>query len=301
MASAAMGAANRPVPASLKTSLLVPKHGRPPADEERQSFLSHEQSDPDLDLDLRSLPSNSSSAEFRLRCDRACLKDMGENWMAKAKGWLLEVEMGVVWGVAGVSIILFVFAAIWFIDPALLTLVLQFRDATCTTENAAFLVGISNCSWTSCRLGCTREIFKCWQVQVSFEFKTGHPAYKPPWASLSDFERGSLYKSDLDPTSPSLALSPEVTNLARLYPNVRGCGYPPKLNCDGFYEKYSPKGKTFDCWVSTMDTSIAMTELDLARAKEEVVYSLIPLFLFIISVLIVRPRGIGGLLDDTRE
>ena len=30
-------------------------------------------------------------------------------------------------------------------------------------------------------------------------------------------------------------------------------------------------------------------------------YVLFATFLFIISVLIVRPRGIGGLLDDTRE
>ena len=47
----------------------------------------------------------------------------------KLKNLLLEIEMGVVWGVAGVAIIVFVFAAIWFIDPALLTLVLQFRQA----------------------------------------------------------------------------------------------------------------------------------------------------------------------------
>ena len=69
-------------------------------------------------------------------------------------------------GTAGLAIIMFVFAAIWFIDPALLTLVLRFRQARCTTKNQAFLVGISNCSWTSCRLGCTREIYKCWQIQV---------------------------------------------------------------------------------------------------------------------------------------
>ena len=30
-------------------------------------------------------------------------------------------------------------------------------------------------------------------------------------------------------------------------------------------------------------------------------YVMFATFLFIIAVLIVRPRGIGGLLDDTRE
>ena len=47
--------------------------------------------------------------------------------------WLLEVEMGVVWGVASLSIISFIFASIWYIDPALLTMVLQFQVADCTT------------------------------------------------------------------------------------------------------------------------------------------------------------------------
>ena len=94
---------------------------------------------------------------------------MGRNILRRLGLWLLEIEMGFVWGVAGLSIIVFVFAAIWYIDPALLTLVLQFRQAECTTVDAAFLVGISNCSWTSCRLGCTREVYQCWQIQVGFK------------------------------------------------------------------------------------------------------------------------------------
>ena len=76
----------------------------------------------------------------------------------KMRHWLLEVEMGVVWALAGVSIILFMFASIWFIDPALLTLVLQFRQATCHTENSAVLVGISNCSWEAIQYSITRPI-----------------------------------------------------------------------------------------------------------------------------------------------
>ena len=191
--------------------------------------------------------------------------------------------MGVVWGVAGVSIIVFVFLAIWFIDPALLTLVLQFRQARCVTKDAAFLVGISNCSWTSCRLGCTREIYKCWQVQVSFEFVRGTEPYRPPWATLSntlDEEEGGFGRGS-DIVSDANGLS-----LARLYPNVRGCGYPPDLNCERFYHDFGDLGRgEFDCWVSTTDSSIAMTELDLERAKREVVGSLVPLFIFIVFVL----------------
>ncbi len=106
---------------------------------------------------------------LRLRISQKCLKRMAKKNLKKLTEWLLEVEMGFVWGVAGLAIIIFVFAAIWYIDPALLTLVLRFRQARCTTINEAFLIGISNCSWTSCRLGCTREIYRCWQIQVRYE------------------------------------------------------------------------------------------------------------------------------------
>jgi hypothetical protein len=73
--------------------------------------------------------------------------------------------------------------------------------------------------------------------------------------------------------------------LARLYPNVRGCGYPPELNCELFFETYREKGAQFDCWVSTRDARVALTELNLERAKSEVICSLVPLMIFILSVM----------------
>ena len=109
---------------------------------------------------------NEAAPGFRFRISRKCLKRMAKGSLRRLAAWLLEVEMGFVWGTAGLAIIIFVFAAIWYIDPALLTLVLRFRPARCVTKNQAFLIGISNCSWTSCRLGCTREIYQCWQIQV---------------------------------------------------------------------------------------------------------------------------------------
>ena len=79
------------------------------------------------------------------------LRRMSRRILRRLGRWLLKVEMRFVWGVAGLSIFIFVFAAIWYIDPALLTLVLRFRQATCTTVSAAFMIGVSNCSWTSCK------------------------------------------------------------------------------------------------------------------------------------------------------
>ena len=101
------------------------------------------------------------------------------------------------------------------------------------------------------RLGCTRDVYKCWQVQVKFDFVQDAPVYSPPWASISTFDRGGVNNADYSDEDTSVAAT-----TARLYPNVRGCGYPPELNCEKFYEDYMNISHSYTCWVSTMDTSV---------------------------------------------
>ena len=90
-------------------------------------------------------------ATIKYHCDPRRVRRMTRGFLKRLGRWILEIEMGFVWGVAGLSIFIFVFAAIWYIDPALLTLLLRFKQAKCTTVSAAFLIGVSNCSWTSCK------------------------------------------------------------------------------------------------------------------------------------------------------
>ena len=52
-----------------------------------------------------------------------------------------------------------------------------------------------------------------------------------------------------------------------------------------FFEEYGPVGTSFPCWVSHLDPEMALTELDLKTLKEEVMYSLLPLGLFILATL----------------
>lgn len=108
----------------------------------------------------------------------------------------------------------------------------------------------------------------------------GTKAYEPPWSSVALYDRGGLYQADYSDPQRS-----PPSNVARLYPNVRGCGYPPELNCEEFYDTYKKNQSDFNCWVSTLDTSVAITNLDLERAKSEVLFSLIPLLIFIVFVL----------------
>lgn len=183
--------------------------------------------------------------------------------------WLLDVEMGFVWGVASISVLTFIFASIWYIDPALLTLMLRFRQAECRTREATFSRGISNCNWTSCKLGCTKDVYQCWKIKVEYVFDRSSKTLLPPWAT--DISSAKLFS--------------EEKTFSRLFPNARGCGYPPELNCENFFSKYG-MGKNgtlndvpFTCWVATMDKSIAVTNLNMVRSKC-CLYQLIKILLF---------------------
>merc|ERR1711892_1521112 len=200
---------------------------------------------------------------------KGCKEFLEQQW-SKLTTWLLEVEMGVVWGIASLSIISFIFASIWYIDPALLTMVLQFQAADCTTVQSAYLIGITNCTWSSCRHGCTAEVYKCWQVQVNFTLVPKSHPIPPPWGSLTSF---------------TLSKSPVESQPARLYPNVRGCGYPPQLQCQDFFSQFGEVGAKYPCWVSHLDPNVVITKLDLRRLKREVMFSLVPLAIFILFTL----------------
>ena len=52
-----------------------------------------------------------------------------------------------------------------------------------------------------------------------------------------------------------------------------------------FFTQFGEVGAKYPCWVSHLDPNIAITELDLRRLKKEVMYSLVPLAVFILFTL----------------
>ena len=52
-----------------------------------------------------------------------------------------------------------------------------------------------------------------------------------------------------------------------------------------FFSQFGEVGAKHPCWVSHLDPNIAITELDLRRLKKEVMYSLVPLAVFILFTL----------------
>ncbi|CAL8133794.1 unnamed protein product [Orchesella dallaii] len=338
------------------------------------------------------------------------------------------------------SLFAFLFLVPFVIDPAFTTIFMEFdpEPAFCQTVSLEQKQGQSNCNWTSCREGCTREVFQCKQIKVNYrsarkshsdDFQRGpnnnrnnHNAINhisklggsSSSLASSDLRRSEHYGSSFniplhnynnlvsnslidygggigaggaiaplntyhtssstgsvgnlrDVSSSKLSKShfknmnnlnnihhsskyavlggsaggglgeltsaivshnsasarssgmmnlkqskhnrmlgqqlrsasvqqPSVTNGeeepfwdylgAHLFPNVKGCGYPPVVVCSDFVEKYGQEGTNFSCYYSKVDRALVVTSYDMSRVIMDLVYSMaIPIPSFIISVV----------------
>ncbi|XP_052754036.1 protein tipE isoform X1 [Galleria mellonella] len=205
------------------------------------------------------------------------------------------------------SLFAFLFLVPFVIEPAFTTIFMQFDPvaALCVTAQVKHLVGASNCSWASCREGCTKDLFECTQIRVNYklgdypnitatdvenlvrveralrkDYEYENYEFSPP----EMFEDKDL--PDAYPTGLQGNDSEWYFTGARLFPNVKGCGYPPILNCTIFYGKYRPLGNNYTCYYSRVDPGLVITELDMWQNTLNLVYAMaIPIPSFIISVI----------------
>lgn len=207
------------------------------------------------------------------------------------------------------SLFAFLFLVPFVIEPAFTTIFMQFDiiPALCVTTQVKHLVGASNCSWASCREGCTKDLFECTQIRVNYKLGNSSNITESEVQELVRVERALRKDYDYyedkssDKSYPDMIEEelPEVmpTGLqgndsewyftgARLFPNVKGCGYPPILNCTVFHSKYKPIGNNYTCFYSRVDPGLVITELDMWQNTLNLVYAMaIPIPSFIISVI----------------
>ncbi|XP_034172461.2 protein tipE isoform X1 [Osmia lignaria lignaria] len=222
------------------------------------------------------------------------------------------------------SLFAFLFLVPFVIDPAFTTIFMQFdtRPAECITIDVESRRGTSNCSWTSCREGCTKELYDCTQIRVNYKLPInasedsdeqgeeggavggveddedsttmGKLRYE---RSLREYDYVEDLDEDFAEDDEDGLPKPFPTGLmgndsewyftgAKLFPNVKGCGYPPMLNCSIFYRQYANIGQNFSCYYSKVDPGIVISDLDMWQVYMNLVYAMaIPIPSFIISVI----------------
>ncbi|XP_049530578.1 protein tipE-like isoform X1 [Anopheles darlingi] len=335
------------------------------------------------------------------------------------------------------SLFAFLFLVPFVIEPAFQTIFMQFDEspALCVTAYNEHLHGAKNCSWTSCREGCTKDIYECHQIRVNYKTaaqlaaaaareeaaaaasasaaggdlleatsvassaagvtkaigdssvsgesskdsvassssnsvdspavsggatlgrkpittsdatsaasasssknsgrdpagvaggggaggntRYANPLYRFKRAVRADYDYSDLlleenlngggmggggfgdgrtgFKSSLiDDENAFIEYPEEMTGLmgnnsewyftgARLYPNVKGCGYPPMLNCTIWTKRYWTIGTNFTCYYSRVDPELVISDLDMWQNTLNLVFAMaIPIPSFIISVI----------------
>ncbi|KAI5700099.1 protein tipE [Diaphorina citri] len=197
----------------------------------------------------------------------------------------------------------FLFLVPFVIEPACTTIMREFDEvpATCETIQVENLRGASNCSWTSCREGCTREIYECTQITVSYKVSVNTSVQSTITAQslrlYNRFRRAVLGEDDVllpsfednfleTPAIPEGNSSEWDFVGAKFFPNVKGCGYPPYLNCSIFHKKYAVVGKQYPCYYSTVEPALVIEQLDMWRVYMKLVLATaIPIPSFIVSVI----------------
>ena len=140
------------------------------------------------------------------------------------------------------------------LDPAISSLHHQFVRSTCSTTRGRYRQGKQNCDWTSCREGCTHEVYNCWQIEVEY----------------------NIY----DQNSSIIATVP-----GKLFPNVKGCGYPPIVDCEEFAETYGKVNTNFTCFYSSIEPDLVITRLNYKEITRTLLYCFaIPVPVFTLSI-----------------
>ena len=253
------------------------------------------------------------------------------------------------------SLFAFLFLVPFVIDPAFTTIFMQFDPvaALCQTVETITRQGTSNCSWSSCREGCTKDVYECTQIRVNYKILPDFSKEEGEEGNAEGDERAEESEDDdivagylrsvrsakktaqrleVDQSSSrsqrairdydmyvdekkssALLVTTEATGLmgndsewfytnAKLFPNVKGCGYPPMLNCSIFLKKYSEKGTNFSCYYSKVDPGLVMSELDMWQVYMNLVYAMaIPIPSFIISVIYLTFAYFKIYNDDEQE
>lgn len=177
-----------------------------------------------------------------------------------------------------------------YVDPAISTLVSDFIESPtwCTTTRREDVVGIMNCSWSSCREGCTSDLYRCTHIYVTF-IEASNVTLMP---NLSTAISAAIPAATLQAQSLMLAAAATLNNMtdiehseeAILLVNIKGCGYPPSVTCRNFSDLYGVEGAVFPCYYSRLNRTIVLTTYDRGDQVSMIInFFFVPFIITVIS------------------
>lgn len=221
------------------------------------------------------------------------------------------------------SLFAFLFLVPFVIEPAFTTIFMEFEETptVCQTTQIVQNRGMSNCSWTSCKEGCTKDVYECLQIRVHYKLanksgivdedeasgivpravqegakRVARALHERTPRAIRDYDYDESYNRippeiEEEPTlEPEHGFAPNGSDWyyykARLFPNVKGCGYPPMLNCTIWLKAHAAIGLNYSCYYSRIEPSLVITDLDMWQVYMNLVYAIaIPIPSFIVSII----------------
>lgn len=177
-----------------------------------------------------------------------------------------------------------------YVDPAISTLVSDFIETPtwCTTTRREDVVGIMNCSWSSCREGCTSDLYRCIHIYVTF-IETPNITLMP---NLSTAIMAAIPKATNTAQNLMQTAAAYVNNLtnidhsdeAILLVNIKGCGYPPSIVCRNFSDLYGVEGAVFPCYYSRLNKTVVLTNYNRSNQMTMIInFFVVPFVITVIS------------------
>lgn len=160
-----------------------------------------------------------------------------------------------------------------YVDPAISTIVSNFIETPtqCTTVRRENMIGLLNCSWSSCREGCTSDIYKCTHIYVTY-------------VEINDTWSLNNNTTIYDTLSELNETDYEASGEAMLFVNIKGCGYPPSVTCSNFTETYGTEGTRFPCYYSRLNKTVVMTSYNRDDQVSMIInFFVVPFFITLIS------------------
>jgi len=180
-----------------------------------------------------------------------------------------------------VSVFAFLFLVPFVLDPAISTLTHDFVDepVTCKVTTVDVGHGKSNCTWSSCREGCTADMYHCYQVRVIYS----HSKFVEGKSAASIYDWVDLERYD--------TIENKTMYDTPLLVNIKGCGYPPEISCAKFasdYETVMEKNETFKCFYSRVNPWIVLEVYEPKEMTAKIIASVaIPNIIFLISLMVL--------------
>lgn len=261
-------------------------------------------------------PSNSQEEENdQLNAGKIALRQLlKEKKNEKKKKYslfsLLRLYLTILGGLLiSFGLLILMFLVPMTIDPALATITynISHNEGLCITteviDNVKVLGtngSIENMKLCACSEGCTKEIFSCYQIIVSYNktspllkdrkrrkrsLTAAHRVLDEDLQQSEDmFSNAIDYPSEIwsynskdhsvskrQVDNSDYSSSWDVNN-ASLYVNVKGCGY--QVNCTDFKKWYGVPGRRFFCHYSQVDPQLVVDKYDPEKAWTELVMSL---------------------------